>query len=93
MLRAAPCITASQVARLHRRRRGRPELGSPARPPALPCAAQYGWGPDVYLRYSTLSKLFVSPPDTPVGVEPLEAMQTFTAPPRPPSPPPLSPPP
>lgn len=59
--------------------------------PALP-AVQYGWGPDIYLRYSTLSKLYISPPDTRVGVEPVEAAQKFYAPPSPPSPPPSPPP-
>jgi predicted outer membrane repeat protein len=50
--------------------------------------AGYGWGPDVYLRYSTLSHLYISPPDTDVGVEPVGAVQTFYAPPSPPAPPP-----
>ena len=57
-----------------------------------PCVLQYGWGPDVYLRYSTLSHLYISPPDTDVGVEPVGAVETFYAPPAPPSPPPAPPP-
>lgn len=50
---------------------------------------QYGWGPDVYLRYSTNSKLLLSPPNTRVGVEPADAVVTYTQPPSPPMPPPL----
>lgn len=60
--------------------------------PAAITHLQYGWGPDVYLRYSTLSKLFISPPDTDVGVEPVGAAQTFYAPPSPPAGPPPPPP-
>lgn len=51
--------------------------------------AGYGWGPDVYLRYSTNSKLLLSPPNTRVGVEPADAVVTYTQPPSPPMPPPM----
>ncbi|KAL4424315.1 hypothetical protein ABPG75_001616 [Micractinium tetrahymenae] len=56
-----------------------------------------GWGPDIYLRYSTQSKLYITPPDTAVGVEPSDGAILIYAPPSPPSPPPspspMSPPP
>lgn len=59
----------------------------PGCPPLLP--PQNGWGPDIYLRYSTQSKLYITPPDTAVGVEPSDGAILVYAPPSPPSPPPF----
>jgi predicted outer membrane repeat protein len=50
--------------------------------------AGYGWGPDVYLRYSTMSKLYVTPWPATMGIEPSYAAQSYIAPPSPPPPPP-----
>lgn len=51
--------------------------------------AGYGWGPDIYLRYATMSKLYVLPYPGTFGVEPSYAVMSFTAPPAPPQSPPI----